>query len=195
MSGIINTIYQNIYKLIIGKFFSAEDLGFYERADQFKRLPSQNLTTVIQRVTFPVLSTIQDDFTKLKQTYRRLIRSTMLISFTIMLGLAAVARPFILTLIGEKWLPSVVYLQLLCFVGMFYPLSAINLNMLNVQGRSDLFLKLEIIKKILAIPIILIGIFIGIKAMIIGMIFNSFIAFFLNSYYSGKKLAIQVLIN
>ena len=188
ISGLLNTLYKNIYLLIIGKFFSATELGFYTRADQFKNLPSQNLTSVVQRVTFPVLSTIQDDLVKLKQSYRRLIRSTMLISFTIMLGLAAVAEPLVLTLIGEKWQQSIIYLQLLCFSGMLYPLHAINLNMLNVQGRSDLFLKLEIIKKILAIPIIMLGIFIGIKAMIIGGIFSSFVAFFLNSYYSGKKL-------
>ena len=188
ISGLLNTLYKNIYLLIIGKFFSATELGYYTRADQFKRLPSENITTVIQRVTYPVLSTIQDDIPRLKNAYRQIIKSTMLISFFIMITLSAIARPLILTLIGEKWLPAVVYLQLLCFVGMSYPLHAINLNMLNVQGRSDIFLKLEIAKKILAVPVIVIGIMLGIKAMIIGMIFNSIVAFFLNSYYSGKLI-------
>lgn len=105
-----------------------------------------------------------------------------------MLFMAASAKPMILTLIGEKWLPSVSYLQLLCFAGMLYPLHAMNLNMLKVKGRSDLFLRLEIIKKALAVPVILIGIFIGIHAMIVGMIFNSFIAYYLNSYYSGRLI-------
>lgn len=112
----------------------------------------------------------------------------MLITFVLMLGMAAIARPMILTLIGDKWEPSIIYLQMLCFVGMFYPLHALNLNMLQVLGRSDLFLKLEIIKKILAIPIILIAVFMGIKAMIIAMMGLSIIAYYLNSYWSGKMI-------
>jgi len=186
VSGLINTTYINIYLLIIGKYFSATELGYYSRADQFKNLPSQNIASVIQRVSYPVLSSIQDDKPQLKIAYRKLIRSTMLITFVLMLFLAAIAKPFVLTLIGEKWLPSVIYLQLLCFVGMFYPLHALNLDMLQVQGRSDLFLKLEVIKKILAVPAIIIGIYYGIKIMIIGMLFNTLIAYYLNSYWSGK---------
>jgi teichuronic acid exporter len=99
--------------------------------------------------------------------------------------MAAVAEPMVITLIGEPWRPSVIYLQLLCFVGMMYPLHALNLNMLNVQGRSDLFLKLEIIKKVLAVPVIIIGILFGVKAMILGMIVNTQVAYVLNSYWSG----------
>jgi O-antigen/teichoic acid export membrane protein len=91
-----------------------------------------------------------------------------------------------LVTVGEKWQPSIVYLQLLCFVGMFYPLHLLNLNMLTVQGRSDLFLRLEVIKKLLAIPTIVIGVFLGIEAMVLGMIINALIAYFLNSYWSGK---------
>ena len=132
--------------------------------------------------------TIQDDKEKLRLAYRKIIRTTMFITFCLMLGMAAVAKPMVLTLIGEKWLPSVIYLQMLCFVGMFYPLHALNLNMLQVQGRSDLFLRLEIIKKILAIPTIVIGIFFGIKLMIAGMMVNTLIAYYLNSYWSGKMI-------
>ena len=103
-----------------------------------------------------------------------------------MIGLAAIAKPMVLTLIGEKWLPSVIYIQLLCIAGMLYPMHIINLNILKVIGRSDLFLKLEVIKKLLAIPIIFIGISFGIQAMIIAMFFNSLIGYFINSYYTGK---------
>jgi teichuronic acid exporter len=188
ISGLIDTAYRNVYLLIIGKYFSAADLGFYTRADQFNNLPSSNITGVIQRVSYPMLSKIQDDPHKLKRAYQKVIKSTMLLSFTAMMIMAASAKPLILTLIGEKWLPSVIYLQLLCFVGMQYPLHAINLNMLTVQGRSDLFLKLEIIKKILAIPVIILGITLGIKIMIIGMIVISIISYFLNSYYPGKLI-------
>ena len=188
ISGLIDTLYCNIYYLIIGKYFSAQDLGFYTRADQFKAFPSQNLNSIIGRVSYPVLSSIQDDIPRLRTNYQKLIRSTMFITFVLMLGMAAVAKPMILTLIGEKWLPSVIYLQMLCFVGMLYPLHALNLNMLMVQGRSDLFLKLEIIKKLLAVPIIIIGIFWGIKMMIAGMMVLTIIAYYINSYWSGRMI-------
>jgi teichuronic acid exporter len=189
VSGLIDTLYRNVYYLIIGKFFSVVELGYYTRADQFQTLPSQNLNGVISRVSFPVLSNIQNDILQLKAAYKKLIKSTMLITFVLMLGLAAVAKPIVITLIGEKWLPSVIYLQMLCFVGMFYPLHALNLNMLQVKGRSDLFLRLEIIKTIIAIPTIIIGIFFGIKIMIVGMMVNTIIAYYLNSYWSGKLIA------
>lgn len=193
VSGLIDTTYRNIYYLIIGKYFSAIELGYYTRADQFKALPSQSLTGIISRVSYPILSSIHDDIPKLKAAYQKIIRSTMFVTFILMLGMAAVAKPMILTLIGEKWLPIVIYLQMLCFIGMFYPLHALNLNMLQVQGRSDLFLKLEIIKKILAIPIIIIGILFGIKIMILGMMVITIIAYYLNSYWSGKLLGYSFL--
>ncbi|HRX95092.1 MAG TPA: oligosaccharide flippase family protein, partial [Chitinophagaceae bacterium] len=162
--------------------------GFYTKANEFKNLPSQNLNGIIGRVTYPVLSTLQDDIPRLRNNYQKLIRSVMFITFILMLGMAAVAEPMIHTLIGAKWEPAIIYLQMLCFVGMMYPLHALNLNMLQVQGRSDLFLKLEVIKKIIAIPTIVIGVFFGIKMMIVGMMVNTLIAYYLNSYWSGKKI-------
>ncbi|HCY00398.1 MAG TPA: colanic acid exporter [Bacteroidales bacterium] len=188
ISGLIDTVYRNVYYLIIGKFFSAQELGFYTKAEEFNRLPSQNLNSIIGRVTYPVLSTLQDDIPRLRNNYQKLIRSVMFITFILMLGMAAVAEPMIHTLIGAKWEPAIIYLQMLCFVGMMYPLHALNLNMLQVQGRSDLFLKLEIIKKIIAVPTIIIGIFFGIKMMIVGMMVNTLIAYYLNSYWSGVKI-------
>jgi teichuronic acid exporter len=192
ISGLIDTTYTNIYYLVIGKYFSAVELGFYTKADQFRNVFSQNITTTIQRVSYPVLSTFQEDNVILKEKFKRLIRTTMYISFVLMIGLAVVAKPFVLILIGAKWESSVIYLQLLCFAGVLYPLHALNLNVLNVKGRSDLFLKLEIIKKTVAIPIILMGIMIGIKAMIIGMMFGSIIAYFINSYYSAQLICYSV---
>jgi teichuronic acid exporter len=188
VSGLIDTIYQNVYYLVIGKYFSSTELGYYTRADQFNALPSQNLQGVISRVSYPVLVTIRDDISQLKSAFKKLIRSTMLISFVLMMGMAVVARPMIIVLIGEKWIPAVEYLQMLCFVGMFYPLHALNLNMLQVQGRSDLFLRLEIIKKTIAVPVIVLGVLFGIKAMILGMFINTLIAYYLNSYWSGKLI-------
>lgn len=188
IAGLIDTLYRNVYYIIIGKYFSAAQLGYYTRAEQFKNLPSSNLTSVIQRVSYPVLSQLQKEPVKLKLGYKKVIISTMIISFVIMLGMAAIAEPLVITLIGEKWKTSVGYLQLLCFTGMLYPLHGLNLNMLKVMGRTDILLKLEVIKKILAIPTILIGIFFGIKWMLLGMIFNSLIAYFLNSNWSGRLI-------
>jgi teichuronic acid exporter len=192
VSGLIDTIYRNIYLLIIGKYFSATELGFYSRADQFSSLPSSNITGVIQRVSYPVLSEAQDDMQTLKKAYKKIVKSTMFITFILMFGMAAIAKPMVIALIGEKWMPSVIYLQLLCFVGIFYTLSSINLDMLNVKGRSDLFLKLEVIKKVLAIPIIVLGIFFGIKILILGMIVISMISCYLNSLYSGRLIGYSI---
>jgi O-antigen/teichoic acid export membrane protein len=188
LSGLIDTIYKNVYYLIIGKFFSSAELGFYTRAEQFSSLPSSNITGVISRVSYPVLSQLQEKPEKLKDGYKKLIKNTMFITFILMMGMAAVAKPLILTLIGAKWASSIIYLQLLCFSAMLYPLQALNLNMLNVKGRSDLFLKLEIIKKLLAIPVIFVAIFLGIKAMLIGFIILSFASYFLNAYWSGRLI-------
>lgn len=185
-SGLIDTVYRNVYYLIIGKYFSAAELGFYTRADAFKNLPAQNINGIMSRVTFPVLAQIQDDTVRLKATYKIMIKTVMFISFILMAGMAATAEPMVIALIGEQWRPSIIYLQLLTFVGVLYPLHSLNLNMLNVLGRSDLFLKLEIIKKLVAIPTIIIGIIWGIKVMILGMWVNTLIAYYLNSYYSGK---------
>lgn len=186
ISALIGTIYQNIYYLIIGKYFSAQELGYFTRAQQFKDLPSSNINGVVSRVSYPVLAEIQDDKERLKSGYKKIIKLTMYITFILMLGMAAVAEPMIISLIGEKWSTSIVYLQMLCFVGMFYPLHSLNLNILNVLGRSDLFLKLEIIKKVIAIPTIILGVFFGIKVMILGMMFNTLVAYYLNSFWSGK---------
>ena len=188
LSGLLNTIYNDIYSLVIGRCYSAADLGQYTRASQFNTIFSSNLTTVVQRVSYPVLSSIQNEEDRLREAYRRVIKVTMLVAFACMLGLAAVAKPLLVLLIGEKWLPAVYFLQIICFSGMLYPLHAINLNILQVKGRSDLFLKLEIIKKIIATIPIVIGIFWGIELMLWGSVCSSFIAFFLNSYYSAPLI-------
>ncbi len=188
VSGLIDTIYKNIYYLIIGKFYSPAQLGQYTRAEQFNSIFSSNLTSVVQRVSYPVLSSIQNEDERLLAAYRKVIKSTMLVTFACMLGMAAVAKPMIVILIGEKWLPAAHYLQIICFAGMLYPLHAINLNILKVKGRSDLFLKLEIIKKIIAVLPILLGIFLGIEYLLLGSVITSFIAFFLNSHYAEQLI-------
>lgn len=189
-SSILDTLYNNIYFFVIGKYYSAFDLGQYSRAKQFSSLVSLSITTVVQRVSYPVLCNINinTEYAQLKAAYTRIIKSTMLVTFTLLLGLSAIAKPLILMLIGEKWLSSVVYLQILCFSAMLIPLHAINLNMLMVKGKSNLFLKLEIIKKIIGIVPVVIGVVYGIKIMLVSSIVFSLVAFFLNSYYSKRLI-------
>lgn len=188
LSGLLDTVFKEIYSLVIGRCYTSAQLGQYTRASQFNQIFSSNLTTVIQRVSYPVLSSIQDESERLREAYRKVIKSTMLITFACMLGLAAVAKPLLIILIGEKWLPAVGFLQIICFSGMLYPLHAINLNILQVRGRSDLFLKLEIIKKIIAAGPLILGVLFSIEYMLWGSVCTSFIAYFLNSYYSANLI-------
>ena len=188
ISSLIDTIWREIYQVVIGKCYSPAVLGQYTRAQQFGSIFSSNLTTVIQRVSYPVLSSIQDDKERLKAGYKKIIKTSMLITFVLMLGLAGIAEPMIIVLVGEQWLPAVPFLQIICFQMMLYPLHSLNLNMLQVQGRSDLFLKLEIIKKIIAVGPLLLGIFVNIYYMLIGSIITGFISYYLNAYYSGPAL-------
>ena len=188
VSGLIDTVWREMNQVIIGKFYSASTLGQYTRAQQFTNIFSTNLTSVVQRVSYPVLSEISDEKERMKLVYQKIIKVTMLVTFCCMLGLAAIAEPMVVTLIGEQWLPAVPLLQILCFQMMLYPLHAINLNMLQVQGRSDLFLKLEIIKKIIGTVPLLLGIFINIYWMLWGSVVTGFISYYLNAFYSGRFL-------
>lgn len=185
-SGVLDTVWKELYQVVVGKYYSPATLGQYTRAKGFSQLLSNNLTTVIQRVTYPVLSNIQDDKERMLSAYRRIIKITMFITAISMLFLASISEPLLYCLIGPKWHEAAVYLPYICLVGSTYPLHAINLNMLQVQGRSDLFLGLEVIKKIIGIIPLVFCIFYGILPMLYTTILTSIVAFFLNSYYSGK---------
>ena len=187
-SNLIATIWKEVYQIVIGKCYSPATLGIYTRAKQFADLCSSNLTSVVQRVSYPVLSSIQNDRARLKGAYQRVIKTTMLPTFVLMLGMAACAESMIHVLIGEQWLECVPMLQIICTFGMLYPLHALNLNMLQVQGRSDLFLKLEIIKKIIDLAPLFLGIFVGIYWMLAGTFVTGIIGYYLNAYYSGPFL-------
>jgi O-antigen/teichoic acid export membrane protein len=192
VSGLIDTIWKEIYQVVIGKCYTPATLGHYTRAQQFSSICSSNMVQVVQRVSYPVLSSIQDDRERLKSGYRRIIKVTMLLSFVLMLGLAAVSESLIIVLVGEQWLIAAKFLPIICFQMMLYPLHALNLNMLQVAGRSDLFLKLEIIKKIVAVIPLLMGIFIDIYWMLWGSVGTGFFAYYLNSYYSGKFVGYSI---
>lgn len=188
ISGLIDTIYNNIFYLIIGKYYSTNTLGLFTKAEQFQQLPSQNLSGMINKVTYPILSKLQGDLNSLRNAYRKIIRSTMLITFIFMLGMFSVSKSMIIVLLGNQWIDVVLILKILCLVGVFYPLHALNLNILQIQGRADLFLKLEVIKKIIAFPIVFLTISFGIEVLLYAMIFISLISFYFNAYYSGKLI-------
>lgn len=193
VSGIINTVYNNAYLLVIGKVFNASDLGYYTRAHQFAAFPSSNITGTIQRVTFPVLCSIRQDDERLRNVYRRFLRLSAFVVFPLMIGLAAVAHPFIVLILKEQWAFSSVLLQIVCLSMMWYPIHAINLNLLQVKGRSDLFLKLEIWKKCFGIAMICITVPFGLTAMCWGSVVNSIIALIINTYYTGKLIQLGFL--
>ena len=155
-SGLLNAIYGNLYAIVIGKLFAPSTLGLYTRASAFARLPSSNLTNVLQRVTYPVLSTIQDETERLADIYRRLLKMSAYVIFPMMMLLFGVSDPMVRWILTDKWEGCIILLQIICFSLMWYPIHAINLNLLQVKGRSDLFLKLEIIKKIVGTVIVLV---------------------------------------
>lgn len=193
ISALINQLYLQLMPIIIGKFFSTSTLGNYSRARHWGSLGSSNLTKILQGVTFPVLAKIQDDDKRLANVYRRMIRTSCFIIFPIMIGMSAVAYPLTLVVIGEKWDFSAKLLQIICFSMMWYPVHALNLNLLQVKGRSDLFLKLEIIKKIIGVCIICISIPMGIIAMCYFKILSSMLALIINTYFTGKLINVGYL--
>ncbi len=186
ISGIIDTIFSNLYYLVIGKYFSSAEVGYYSRADQFQKLPSSNFSNIISRVSYPVMSVLSNDITELRATFKRILVSVMFISVPMMLCLAAISEPFILLLIGEKWLPCVPYLQLLSVIGVFYPIHHMNLLIPQVMNRTDVFLRLEIIKKILVIVIVVCGVWYGIIWMLMATLWFNLIAFLIHAFWTKR---------
>ena len=188
VSGILNNVWNQLYQVVIGRCYTSSTLGHYTRANECASIFSSNLTTIIQRVTFPVLSELQDDKKKLLVSYRKLIKVSMFVTVICMFALGAMAEPMIYSFIGPQWHQAATFLPFICITMSLYPLHAINLNMLQVQGRSDLFLYLEIVKKIITLIPIFIGAFVGVYWMLCASIFTGFIAFLLNSWFTGKFL-------
>ena len=187
-SSLINCVYGNLYTLVIGKAFGAADIGYYTRANGYAQLPANTVTDTVVRVNFPILAQLQDDRDKLICAYRRLLQTPMFFLVPVAFGLAAVAEPIITVMIGEKWLPCVPYLQVLCFGSIFTPLTFINLNLLYVKGRTDYVLKLELMKKSIAFAIVLLSIPFGIFWMCVGKAVYDVIAFAFNCHYTKKLL-------
>ena len=192
-SQILDTLYTNITPVFIGKYYSFNDLGVYNRAESYAKLPSQNFCGIINSVTFPVLSKIQDDQERLANSYRRILVASAFIVFPAMMLLAALAKPLIILLITEKWISCVFLLQLLSMSMILWPIHTVNLSLILSKGRSDWFFKLEIIKKTFSFIILLVTLPLGIEVICYGRILTGVLSLFVNSYYTGKILHMNLI--
>ena len=188
LSGLLNTIYNNIYNVIFGKYYTLNILGFYERSYTFQHYITATVTDIIANVSYPLLSKIQDDRKKMIEVFKKIIKITFFILCPIMLGIIPVANPLFEFLLGEKWIAAVPFFQILCLSGLLYPLHFLNINLLKVLGRSDLFLKIEIYKKIVGVIVILLLFKFGINGLLASILITSFIGFFINTYYTQKLI-------
>lgn len=186
--SLISSVYTNIRSLIIGKRFSPADLGQYTTANKFATMAGTSLSGVLYNVSFPVLSKVQDDDAVLLDAYKRFLSVSAFAIFPLMMLLAGIAEPLIRFLVTDKWLECVPFLQILCFGWMYDCLTKINLNLLYVKGRSDLVLRLEIVKKTIAFTILFASCFLGIIGICVGAAIYDFIAFFCNTYYTKRLL-------
>lgn len=186
VSNLIGTLYANMTTIAIGKFYTSKDLGFYSRGQQFAHLPSTAIIDTIGRVTFPILAKIQNDDERLVSVYRKYIKVTSLPIIFCLTLLASLAKPLVLVLLTEKWLDAVLFLQIFCFAFMTEHISKLNLNLLQVKGRSDLYLRLEVVKKIIAFIILISSIPLGVVVICLSKVLNGQVALFINTYYTGK---------
>lgn len=183
-SSLLHTAYSNIYGLFIGKMYSAKDLGYYSRADQFAVFPANTIRTIISRVSYPLLCQSQSDKTELNYVYSNFIKSSCFIIFPLMIGLSVLSKPLIIFLLTEKWLSVAPLISILALNGLSTTIVGINLDLLVAVGRSDLFLRLEIVKKSISIGILLLTINYGLFWICMGRFVYSIIALVINMYYT-----------
>ena len=188
LSGLLHTIYMNLYSLVIGKKFSAVEVGYFNRASTLAQFPSINITNVLTRAIYLIQCQLQDQQDKLKNSFIQFIRLSVFLIFPLMIGVCVLSKPLVLLFLTEKWLPAAELLQILCIAYMWYPVMSINNNMLNVRGRSDYFLKAEIIKKVIAIGILVATLPWGVKILCWGLVLYSFCDMAIIIYYTKKVL-------
>lgn len=188
VSNLINTVYNDLRQLLIGKVYTPQDLAFYNKGHQFPQLIVNNINSSIDSVLLPAMSSEQDDKTRVKMMTRRAIKVSTYIIMPIMMGLAVCAEPFIRLLLTDKWLPCVPFLRIFCFTMAFYPVQTANLNAIKAMGRSDLFLKLEIIKKVIGLTVLFSTMWISVEAMAYSLLFTSLLSSFINAFPNRKLL-------
>jgi O-antigen/teichoic acid export membrane protein len=188
LTNVVSTIFDNLYYIIIGKYFSAKQLGYYTRAYSVQQLPVLNISFALNKVTFSAFSTIQNDNERLKDAYRKLIQQVIFWLAPLLIFFAIVAEPMFVLLFSQKWLPAAPYFKLMCIAGILYPLQAYNLNILNIKGRSDLVLRLEVIRTaIMGLGVLLVIPF-GIYGLLYFQIVFAVVPIIINSVYSGRLL-------
>lgn len=192
ITSIISTIWSEMYSFIIGKMYSSSVLGQYSRADKVKNMVTSNVSSVMQKVSYPVLASIQDEGERQINVYRKVLKTTVLISFTAVFGVWAVAGPFILTVFGDQWFPAVGYLRIMCFSGLFLPLMMCSANVINADGRSDITLVLEILKTVMGLIPVVFGIIFSVEALLWSMVGVSFILFVVHAAYVSKVIHYSV---
>ncbi len=183
---------QNVFNVFLGKFFSPATLGFYYRADNLQKLPSSTLDNVIRHVTYPLLASIQNENEQIISKYRLILKFTSFLNSIVLIGIAANANFIVLLLFGQKWLPSVLYLQLLCFSGIFVPLISVNLNILNVKGRSDLTFLLTVARLVFNLIAMAFGYYFGINSMILAIILALLIEYVVVSYINQNIVSYKI---
>lgn len=188
LSWILDAAYLKFYTVLIGKWYGTHDLGVYNRADATKQLPAGVLSGILQRVAFPLFSQANDDTKLLERGLRTSIRGIMLLNAPMMVGIAVVADPLILTLYGEAWSSAIPLLQILALGAILRPMQVLNLSVLQAMGHSRLFLRIEIIKKAVGTALLILGSRFGVEGMAWAVVVSSVFSFAFNSYYSGKFL-------
>jgi len=185
-AGVVASVVNNLYGLLIGRYFGMKDVGYYMQGQRITSIIAGTLSTVLQGVTYPIMTSVQDDKERLVSIYKRVVNMTAFCVFPIMVVLAMISEPFVKVVLTEKWLPSVPIIQWLCFASMLMPLNALHLNILNATGRSDLFLKADLSKLPINLIVLFLTIPYGIEMVVKGQFLTRLIAFFINAYYPGK---------
>lgn len=195
VSRLLSVFYENLYALIIGRGFSMASLGFYTNAQKLSTSASYSIESSVEKVSYPLLSRLQDDGPKLKAAFQKTFKHTVFITFPTMMILAAVAPPLFRLVLGENWLPAIPFFQIMCLAGLFTPLHSLNLSILQVKGRSDLFLKLSLIGNLIATVIVglVLLLDLGIMGLLWGLVLDYFISYFNNAYYTKKLIAYSIL--
>lgn len=186
MAGLYAQLLNNVYNICLGKFYPTASLGYYTRAKNFADLSAGTIVSILQQATFPVLASLQNDKEKLVSVYGRMIRMSAFFIIPLMTLIALLAKPIVIVLLTEKWITLIPLLQWMVFARIFYPMSVINMNLLNAIGRSDLYLKVDLSKLPLTILALIITIPLGVKAIIIGHVITSALSFIINAYLPGK---------
>ena len=193
VSGLIATLYDNLYTIIIGKYFSGAQLGYYIRANSLKQLPVTNIRLVLNKVTYPLFAKIQEDDIRLKRVNQQIMKMVVFVVAPVLVISSVLGEPLFRFMLTEKWLPAVPYYQILCIVGLIYPINSYNINVFKVKGKSGLYLRLEIVKKAIGITIVIISAFIGIFALLWGSVLTYLCAFVINSHYVGRLIGYPTL--